>query len=157
MTPKDFQNELAHMVVEIKRWVDSDAPRILGKVAVDIYTRNFQREGFLNNGMQPWQDVKRRINRVKGAAGSRKILTGETGNLGRSFSYVAGKGEVTIYNDAQSAGGFPYGKVHNEGASDAGRSRNVVIPKRQIIGESTELDRECQMEIERKLNSLFKK
>jgi len=155
MTPKEFQHQLAEMTVEIKRLNDK-APRIFGKIAVDIYTRNFQREGFLNNGLQPWQEVKRRQGGTKGAAASRKILTGETGNLGRSFDYQAEKSKVRIYNDALSAGGFPYGTVHNEGVSNAGRLRNVTIPKRQIIGESEELNQACQAEIDRKLKSIFK-
>lgn len=151
MTPEEYKKKLAEHVVDIERWANEDAPRIFGKTAVDIYTQNFQKEGFLNNGVQPWQEVKRRNGKASGAEASRKILTGETGNLGRSFDYEAGKGEVRIYNDARSASGFPYGAVHNEGVSNAGRSRNVVIPRRQIIGESEELTQACNEEIERKL------
>jgi len=156
MALEELNKQLAGISVELKQWIDNDAPRIFGKTAVDIYERNFQREGFQNNGLQPWQEVKRRQEgtRAKGAAGARKILSG-SGKLGSSFKYQAGIGEVRIYNDARSASGFPYGRVHNEGATDAGRNRSVVIPKRQIIGESAELNRLCQFEIERKLKSLF--
>lgn len=159
MTPEELQKQLVSIPVELERWMNDDAPRIIGKTAVDIYTRNFQREGFANNGLQPWQEVKRRLEGTmgKGAAASRKILTGETGNLGRAFDYQVGKGEVIIYNDARSAGGFPYGKVHQDGATDAGRGRSTVIPRRQIIGHSVELARLINMEISRKLKSLSKK
>ena len=157
MALKELHNKLAEISVDLKQWIDTDAPRIFGKTAVDIYERNFQNEGFLNNGLQPWQQVKRRIagSKAKGAAGSRKILT-DSGKLGSSFKYKPGNGEVRIYNNARSASGFPYGQVHNNGATDAGRNRNVIIPKRQIIGESAELNRLCEMEITRKLKSLFK-
>ena len=159
MTPEELQKQLASIPIELERWMNQDAPRIFGKTAVDIYTRNFRMEGFVNNGLQPWPEVKRRQEGTmgKGAAGTRKILTGETGNLGRAFDYQPGDGQVIIYNDARSAGGFPYGKVHQEGATDAGRGRSTVIPKRQIIGQSAELDRLINMEISRKLKSMPKK
>jgi phage gpG-like protein len=56
----------------------------------------------------------------------RKILHG-TGNLKRSFRYISSAEQIEIRSDVK------YAAVHNYGVNDAGRNRNVKIPKRQFI------------------------
>ena len=150
MTPDQFNKYLANLVKEIDNYADNDAPVIIGKTATDFFTDNFQKQGFVNRGLQAWQEVARRINprdRSKAAA-TRPILTGETGNLGRSIDYFPDKGKVTVLSD------LPYSSAHNEGTNTAGRNRSVTIQKRQFIGHSYELDQLITSEINRKLNSL---
>jgi phage gpG-like protein len=38
----------------------TNLPRIVGKTAVDHFKENFEKEGFVDNGLQKWPDVKRR-------------------------------------------------------------------------------------------------
>jgi phage gpG-like protein len=40
--------------------LQTDMPRIVGKTAVDHYQENFDKEGFVDNGVNKWPDVKRR-------------------------------------------------------------------------------------------------
>jgi hypothetical protein len=119
MNQNDFKIKLQTLPGELKRALH-DVAIITGKQAVDMFKNNFQNQGF--NG-KPWQEVKRRqdsrnfrvISRGKNkgqsraiggtkAAGSRKILTGETGDLGESIKYkYLGNAEVSIYSDSPYA------------------------------------------------------
>src|ERR1035437_9314011 len=137
MDGDEFATHLLHMAEEAQRFISDDAPIIMGKIARDVFTENFQNEGFTDTVNESWEEVKRRLNpKTKGAAATRKILTGDTGDLGMSIEYKnAGNGEVTIVSDKV------YSKAQNEGTTNAGRSHNVVIPARKFIGDSAEVNR----------------
>ncbi|MDR2383298.1 MAG: phage virion morphogenesis protein [Prevotellaceae bacterium] len=153
MTHEEFLQDLERIRREIDDYANDKAPDIIGTTAVNFFDQHFLKEGFINNGLNKWPDVKRRTEPEKNAPPSdktRKILT-KSGNLRRSLSHqVLGNGKVEVSSD------LPYAKAHNEGTSNAGRSRNVVIPKRQFIGDSIDLDKLAIEEIERKLKSLKK-
>lgn len=153
----------AQISVKIKQAIDRDLPVICGNEAVRLFKRNFQEEGFFG---KPWQEVKRRqshtvavrtkrgvrtrtVPPAKGAAGSRKILTGDTGDLGRSIRMKPGRGEVTIYSD------LPYSAVHNDGLH-AGRGKGFKMPRRQFIGDSPELQRALKAKIEEHLKKIIR-
>lgn len=53
-------NLLKEIENKVIRYVEKDLPRIAGKMAVDEFRENFHRQGFRNNGIIRWQDVKRR-------------------------------------------------------------------------------------------------
>lgn len=57
---KDIDRKIKQLMQDINRFVAKDLPRIAGKEAVDEFRGNFQRQGFRNNGVTPWKDVKRR-------------------------------------------------------------------------------------------------
>ncbi|MDY0102814.1 MAG: phage virion morphogenesis protein [Lentimicrobium sp.] len=149
MTPEEYKKTLQWQAQKIKKAVSRDLPIIIGKKAVDIYTTNFQKEGFQNANIEPWKEVKRRQNpRTKGAAKKRKILTGKTGDLGRSIKYDTGSASVTIYSDV------PYAAVHNEGLR-AGRGAGFQMPQRQFIGDSLEVDEMIETEIDNMMNQIL--
>lgn len=52
---------------------------------------------------------------AKGADGQRRILTGRTGDLGRSIRWKTEPGRAVIYSD------LPYAAAHNDGTTSAGR------------------------------------
>ncbi|WP_291587804.1 phage virion morphogenesis protein [Bacteroides sp.] len=54
------KNVLQDIEREIKRYVSTNLPRTAGKMAVDEFRENFHRQGFRNNGLHRWPDVKRR-------------------------------------------------------------------------------------------------
>ncbi|MDR3133935.1 MAG: hypothetical protein LBU42_07960 [Prevotellaceae bacterium] len=153
MTPEQFVKNLAQMAVDVNKFINDTgpggAPTIVGKTAVDFFTQNFDRQGFLNRGLTPWPDVKRRTHPPKKSKhptdAVRKILIGhnmEGGFLKRSISYDPQPGNVTVFSDAHYA---PY---HNEGTPK--------IPKRQFIGDSAEMDKLIDAELERKLKNIIK-
>jgi phage gpG-like protein len=171
MTPEQFQQRLKLLQTEFKELYDRVAPHIAGKVAVRLFKENFQNEGFFEpNG---WEEVKRRDPKEspknfhtftrgsrKGKTegntwGRRKILTGATGDLGRSVVYkLEGNGSVTILTDPAAFGSKqPYGRVHNEGLK-AGRGSGFTMPKRQFIGDHPTLRKAIIDELERKLEEI---
>lgn len=149
MKPDEFTLGLKKLRLSAQKYINNDAPRIAGRTAVNFFADSFLKEGFTNRSLRKWVEVKRRQNaKVKGAAAVRKILTGETGDLGRSIDYKVGKAMARIFSDK------PYAAAHNKGTSKAGRNRRVRIPKRQFIGDSYELNQRIIKEVTRKLKKL---
>ena len=148
MNPSQFKQHLKSVQIDIKTFANRDAPRIAAKVAIDHFKENFQNERFEK---KKWKEVKRRKDKyIKGARATRKILTGDTGDLGRSVEnakYTIGK--ATIISD------LPYSAVHNEGLR-AGRGRGFKMPKRQFMGDSDELHQKTKKELIKKLNTIIK-
>ena len=153
MSPEQFQQETSRLQKEFKELFEKYAPTIAGKTAVSYFKKNFQNEAW---GRVKWTEVKRRTDpRVKGARATRKILTGDTGDLARSIEIKAvSKGQVVIWTAPSAFGSKePYGRVHNEGLR-AGRGKGFIMPKRQFMGESEELNALIISEIERKLKQI---
>ena len=152
MNGHEFSEHLLNISHEAERYISEEAPTVMGKIAVDHFKEGFQNEGFTDSGFEPWQEVKRRMDPlVTGAKATRAILTGDTGDLGESINYGnPGQGEVTIYSDKA------YAEAHNKGTNNAGRNRNVFIPKRQFIGDSVQLNQKITDELRRKIGHLFK-
>lgn len=145
MNTTEFVLQLKEIENQMPNFIADTAPKIVGKIAVSHFKNNFHEQGFTNKGVQKWTDVQRRTHptRPDRAQASRKILTGETGDLGRSIQARAEKGQVVIFSDKE------YAKAHNEGTEHAGRNRSVRIPKRQFIGESEELREKISAELEK--------
>lgn len=154
MSPEQFQQETSRLQKEFKELFEKYAPTIAGKTAVSYFKKNFQNEAW---GRVKWQEVKRRTDpHVKGAKATRKILTGETGDLARSIEIKSiSNGQVVIWTSPSAFSKEPYGRVHNEGLR-AGRGKGFIMPKRQFMGESEELNALIISEIERKLKQITK-
>ena len=152
MFPEQFQQELNRLQTEFKELFAQYAPTIAGKTAVSYFKKNFQNEAW---GRVKWQEVKRRTDpHVKGAKATRKILTGDTGDLARSIEIKSrSNGQVVIWTAPSAFSKEPYGRVHNEGLR-AGRSKGFIMPKRQFMGPSEELNALIISEIERKLKQI---
>lgn len=161
MTPEQFQQKIKRLESEFKELFEKNAPTIAGKAAVAYFKKNFQNEAW---GRVAWKEVQRRTagtNANKYAAKhhpartTRKILTGDTGDLGRSIEIKSvSNGQVVIWTAPNAFGSKePYGRVHNEGLR-AGRGKGFVMPKRQFMGESDELNALIVSEIERKLKQI---
>lgn len=56
----DIQKEIDRLTHLANQWVKHDLPRLVGKTAVDHFKENFDKEGFVDGGLQKWPDVKRR-------------------------------------------------------------------------------------------------
>lgn len=160
MTQEEFIEHLRQTNEEFRKYFDEELPIIVGVEAVNFFKESFQNEGFTDETLEPWEEVKRRIDpkRPNHAEASRKILTGETGDLGRSIEYTQEPGQVTIIADTTGVGSDKdYAAAHNEGTTTAGRNRNVTIPKRQFIGPSKTLDKKIKEESEKDMDKILKK
>ena len=139
--------------------------REIGNEAVRHFKDNFRQEGFVDNGVHKWKEVKRRDpssrwygfeykgqRRLKGkgkpkqktnfsqAATQRKILTGSSGELQDSLRYKVNPASganvsVSITSDK------PYAVVQNEGGPiKVFGKASTILPARPFIGHSKELD-----------------
>ena len=163
MTPEEFKRHLAAMTERSQQFIDHEAPHIAAGIAVSDFKQNFRRESF--DGVE-WQEVKRRDDKSSAykyaarhhpARTSRKILTGDTGDLGRSIEIKSvEQGRATIWTSPQAFGSKePYGAVHNEGLK-AGRGAGFTMPRRQFIGDTDELRRKTIDALRKGLDRLIK-
>ena len=60
MQNADIQKYFDKKIQQAERWVKKELPRRVGNEAVRHFKENFRQEGFVNNGLQKWKDVKRR-------------------------------------------------------------------------------------------------
>lgn len=161
MTPAEHLRRLKQQNKEYLNWFDRGLKTMVGTEAVNFYQESFQNEGFTDNELKPWKEVKRRSNpkRVDRAAAKRPILTGKTGDLGESISYSTEgvKNGVRITADTLKAGSDKdYAKAHNEGTKTAGRGNSTTIPKRQFIGKSKKLNDIIENKMEDKVKRILK-
>ena len=148
MEIQDFSRHLDGLGKELRRQLERDLPEKIGNLAVRLFKRNFQEESFFG---RKWKEVKRRLHGAKGAAGIRKILTGPTGNLGRSIQYTPHRGSVTVHSD------LPYAEAHNEGTTTAGRGRHTTIPQRRFMGEDKQLTDAIEQLITKEISKALNK
>lgn len=163
MTHDELQSHFNRLKKEFQYLFDDYAPAIVGKTAVSFFKQRFKIEGWERAG--DWQQVQRRMsswtrggktvkNPYKGAKLSRKILTGDTGDLGRSIEIMKmSSGSVTIWSRPIGSNKV-YARVHNEGLR-AGRGTGFIMPKRQFMGMHPELNDLIIKELERKLKQML--
>lgn len=138
MKQEPFDIRLDRLADRLPELINDDLPDILGQRAVEEFKQNFQDEGFFGSR---WKEVKRRQGGAKGAAATRPILTGETGDLGDSIQCDIQDGKAEVFSD------LPYAAAHNEGTTTAGRNHTTTIPKRQFIGSHKTLEDELEKTI----------
>jgi len=169
MTPVEFEQHLKNLSTQYGQFYELYAPVIAAKIAVDFFKECFQTESWER---VPWQNVQRRMGSwdrggktvksyAKGAALTRKILTGETGDLGRSIEIKqseTGNGRATVWTSpsAFAKSDKIYASVHNEGLK-AGRGAAFTMPKRQFMGDSPTLNKLIIEGLESKLSLMLNK
>lgn len=166
---KDIQQlatDLQRHQRELASYIGSKAPRIVGKMGVEHFKENFNQQGFVNNGVQPWPERKTDT--------GRRMLTGETRELENSIEYESRGNKVSWGSDV------PYAQIHNRGGKTkpheirvrrakalkfAGKGGDVFrrkvnhpgsnIPKRQFIGHSQEFIDKIDDRIERDITNIL--
>lgn len=163
---RQLATDLTRHQRELSSYIGNKAPRIVGKMGADHFRENFDQQGFVNNGVQPWPERKTDT--------GRRILTGETRELENSIEYQASSGRVSWGSEV------PYASIHNRGGKTkaheirarrgkalkfAGRGGDVYrrkvnhpgsnIPKRQFIGHSQELIDKIDQRLERDITSIL--
>ena len=155
MDGKDFEQYLAKLRIDIERTLNDDIPLAAANKVASLFRRNFRTQSFFG---KKWKEVQRRIpgtKPYKAAAHNktrriRPILTGDTGDLGRSIRYKVEKGTAIVYSDLE------YSSAHNDGTTTAGRNHSTTIPQRQFIGDHEEVDKVVKATITKLMNDLFK-
>ena len=111
MNDKDFIRQLEEHQREIVRLVRRRLPIIVGRMAKDHFQNNFRLQGFLNNGLKPWQETRRQQSGGKSAASQYGPLLSRCNHLFASIKYTPGDARVSIANDVL------YAPIHNWGGS----------------------------------------
>ena len=122
MNITDFAEQFADKMEEIKAFVEGDDIKdILGTEAVNHYKESFHSEGFTDETLNPWAEVKRReptspwyghsgqTGKFSNARTSSKILSGETKELQNSITFDHIAYGARIKSDK------PYAAVHQFG------------------------------------------
>jgi phage gpG-like protein len=149
MKPEQITLHLNNISTALQQAIGNDLLETAGNIATKAFKKNFQDEGFFG---EKWQEVDRRkvgtktYNAVKNKHPDdtkRKILTGRTGNLGRSIDYDVVPGAAVVYSDTE------YGNYHNAG--------DGKIPKRQFMGSHPTLEKEIKEAIKERIDKIFNK
>lgn len=148
MTPGQFNRLIQSKRQEINQLVNRTLPVKVGVMAKAHFQANFEKSGFVNNGLKKWKPAKRLSNPKLGAYGKNKTLLSERNHLFSSINYLPGVAQVKIVNPVH------YAAVHNEGLK-AGRGKGFMMPKRQFIGQSAELDNKVQDTIHTELKKIL--
>lgn len=164
MTPGQFKAEIERLQRISPDFMARIAPLVAANTAVAEFKDNFRTESF--DGVK-WKEVQRRDGhspayryaaKYHPARTTRNILTGDTGDLGRSIEVKeVGEGRATVWTSPQEFGSKePYGAVHNEGLK-AGRGAGFIMPRRQFMGDTPNLRGKTVKELGKALDRLFKK
>lgn len=152
MTGEEFAELLSNNAHEIQEFAENIFPYLAGDIAVNHFRENFDKEGFVNNGLQKWKEVERRKKESSWYGfkpGNKKNFSQtrasdpilkDTNELRDATDYdVRSNGEVAIVNDKS------YAEVHNDGGTAyIFGKKPFTMPKRQFIGHSKELDRKLE-------------
>lgn len=164
MNPAQFKKLLIANQKQIKSFVNNIAPDLIGDAAVNHFKENFDKEGFVDDQLKPWKEVKRRQKEStwyefdaskppkyrSTKRGKDKILK-DTNHLQDSIDYETKQHKVIIYSD------LPYAAVHNYGqnAKIFGK-KSFKMPKRQFIGRSRQLDKKIIKMLTSEMDKIIK-
>lgn len=98
MTPEQFRANTERMARALENYVVNIFPSRAGKIALRFIDGNFHAQGWQGATFQPWKPNN---------AGTRILM--KRAFLLRSFHYITGPGQCTIFSNS------PYAYVHNFG------------------------------------------
>lgn len=165
MNIDDFAKAFPDKLQDLQQFVyGNDVKDIMGVEAVNHFKESFDNEGFTDEMLNPWKDVKRRdpdsswyghsgqTGKFSAERTQAKILTGETGELRNAIEYKYLPNGVRISNEK------PYAAVHQYGlpAKIYGKKSFVMTP-RPFIGKSKVLIKKIEKSIKQQFINILKK
>lgn len=119
----------------------------MGNEAKNHFVKSFRDGGFTDKNLQKWKPRKDRGARSQGRA----VLV-KSGNMRRSIiRRPVNKSNLSVVISTD----VPYSAVHNFGLR-AGRGKGFIMPKRQFIGDSYQLNEKVKKIIIRNTNKAFR-
>lgn len=173
----EFEKALSKINKAI-RYIEQEAPIIMGTEAVNHYKESFENQGFTDQSIEKWDEVERRkpsspwrgfqygstaahpkrlkrksssVTNYSPAAEKRPILSGQTQELMHSIKWERNGNGVRVYSDT------PYSKVQNEGGPIKifGKASRT-LKQRKFMGQSQQLRDKIRMIIINDLKQIFK-
>lgn len=144
MDLQEYARLFPQKMQELQEFIEGDDIKdILGVEATNHYKASFDNEGFTDKTLEPWQEVKRRettsswyghsgqMGKYSAARTTAKILSGETGELANSLTYIHTERGVRVSSPTA------YGHVHQFGkmAKIYGKT-SFQMPARPFMGKS---------------------
>ena len=168
---KDFAADLRQIQNNLKQFIESDMPRIVGTEAVNHFKESFDNEGFTDKRKKKWKPRAFETNKQKG----KPILHG-SGDLEDSIDYRPEPGRVIIFSDKEYAeimnegGKIPVTKkmrsffwaMYYETQEEVYRNmamtkkKEITIPKRQFMGFSEALNKRIEKKLDKRVDQIFK-
>ena len=177
MSPKDAKTAAD----QVKKLLEVDAVKILGIEGVKHFKKSFVNEGFTDEKLEKWPELKpSTVKRKTKKNGSLAKILHQEGHLADAVDWDGdfNKGAVTFKNHR------PYAEIHNEGGDinqgerselftrnrdDKNRfakgttsgkglsfkARTIEMPQRQFMGESKVLEENVVGIIEKQLDKIF--
>jgi len=161
-----FADQFAQKMKEIEDFVNGDDIKdIMGVEAVNHFKESFKNEGFTDESLEKWKDVKRRdpdspwygrsgqTGKFSQARTAAKILTGETEELQSSLSYDRTAEGARVTNAA------PYASVHQFGITDgkAFGKYPFTLAARPFVGKSVVLIKNIEEKITTEIKQILTK
>ncbi len=165
--PLHHSQNIEQSLKEIKNFFNHKAPVIVGIEAKKFFKDSFNKQGWDNGVIQPWEGRK-----VKDQNRRTRSLLIKTARLKKSIQYRPTRGKVFVYS-----ADVPYAEIHNEGGIIQGsqnvrrhtrtrrgkrtevkahkRTVNTRIPKRQFMGDSRTLNYKIEKELNRRINKIM--
>lgn len=164
MNIKEFERQFSDKMAKVHEFIQSDSIKdIMGIEAVNHFKDSFENEGFTDETLQKWPDVKRRDPNSKwyGHSGQTgkfsqartlaKILNGESGELKNSISYVKLSDGVRVSNAT------PYARVHQFGETAKVYGKKFFqMPARPFMGNSAILKKNIEDKITNEIKKILK-
>lgn len=164
MNIKDFEKQFAAKMDKVQAFVQGEPIKdILGVEAVNHFKASFDNEGFTDESIQKWPEVKRRdpdskwyghsgqTGKFSQARTLAKILSGETSELKNSISYVK------IENGVRVTNATPYASVHQFGEMAKVYGKKVFqMPARPFMGNSAVLKKKIETKITAEIKKILK-
>lgn len=165
MDISEFAKLFPQKMAEIKQFVEGeDIKHIMGVEAVNYYKESFVNEGFTDETLEPWKEVKRRetdspwyghsgqTGKYSAARTTAKILTGETSELRESITYETTEKGAKITSDK------PYSGVHQFGLKAKVYGKHeFTMPARPFMGKAKKLKENAENKIKSEIINIIKK
>jgi phage gpG-like protein len=158
---RDFKNmskDFKRMTNEIKDFIVDDFPYIVATESEKHFKASFDNQGFTDKFLTKWKIRDVDSNPSKYSAKERQkskgraILIGHhSGDRLRDSIYTR-----TSATQVDIIAPKPYAEVHNKGGR-AGRNLAALIPKRQYIGKSQELDSAIEIKTDKEISKIINK
>lgn len=148
MTPEQFAKMIEQNATEIQMLIDRTLPIKAGAIAKKHFRENFEKGGFVDDGLHEWKPAKRLSSKYGDK--KNKTLMSSRKHLYSNTLDIPQRGSVKIENRT------PYAAAHNEGTTTAGKNRNVTIQRRQFIGDSAELTEKIKEVIQKEIDKIVK-
>lgn len=159
MDIKQFLDRFPEKLKQLQEFVHSTQIKdIAGVEAVKHFKSNFDNEGFTDEHLDPWKDVKRRdpnsswyghsgqTGKFSKERTTAPILTGETRELRNAIRYKYLPNGVRVLNEK------PYARIHQEGGTAYIYGKKpFTMTARPFIGKSVVLTNNIKDKIKREL------